>query len=678
MASTPLGLGVGVNRVLLWKFKWTQGENSRDTPSTKAEHGDDVHTLEVIPVQTEENSPGHADQSREPTTQFSNAIIQFDPDESTAVQERVMLDLVLANFVPNAMMGVDDSLTIGEEMLYVLDHNRAGTRSGQDKPLQTVNANPLLSPPLTGVVTRAGTRSGQVRVLIQKPNPITFLMGMHIFRVDFLVVLLVYLMKEAAAHQHQFILHVALDIVQDLTWTTSAIMEYIHDGNLGSHKNGIRVVMNEDIESAHPMDKNGKQYVLPNIEYQQVRKWVLTHSSENAEWEEKYQVYLQSQKSRGPRFQVEFTDDGQATGQYLAKHATIVGQVARTHCPPMYKDWAEVLELTKDALWKNVLEEIDLPLIRKECTLRKLNTTWKQKKYELRQVYDKFPTDAERKRNVHVKVIGRDRRGRVRGLGGGVTKTVYHASAPYKEIAQREKRACESSESGYEAVMARLDEADKARKILENEVADLKRQSSGLGNASQGKYFTLESGLSILHRFFHLVHTREEKQKKPKKRLAPFHGLFLFVQSIPPVGRMQPNSTSTRSGKETSHKDSKCPSKPTTSRSTAVAPRSVPSIQEPPRQRTNWVRRNPTITATQDIVVPPLNRDGVLLLCVLDSRLSKDLPSDLQKLQCKNKTNGAEATPVPLEHLKALHLKEATPKVLEELKSLILGRHQLM
>ncbi|KAF9615217.1 hypothetical protein IFM89_022479 [Coptis chinensis] len=76
-------------------------------------------------------------------------------------------------------------------------------------------------------------------------------------------------------------------------------MEYIHDGNLGSHKNGRRVIMNEDIERAHPMDKKGKQYVLPNIEYQQVRKWVLTHSLENAEWEEKYQVYLQSQKSRG-------------------------------------------------------------------------------------------------------------------------------------------------------------------------------------------------------------------------------------------------------------------------------------------------------------------------------------------------------------------------------------------
>ncbi|KAF9602465.1 hypothetical protein IFM89_028016 [Coptis chinensis] len=184
------------------RMRAREAENSRDTPSTEAEHGDDVPTLEVIPVQTEENNPGHADQSREPTTQFSNAIVQFDPNESASVQERVMMDLVLANSVPNAMMGVDDSLTNWEEMLYVLDHNRfsaleeelesvldpseiyeeetehfqdevilnvnsllslppsgvvtrAGTRSEQDKPLQTVNANSLLFPPLSGVVTRA-------------------------------------------------------------------------------------------------------------------------------------------------------------------------------------------------------------------------------------------------------------------------------------------------------------------------------------------------------------------------------------------------------------------------------------------------------------------------------------------------------------------------------------------
>ncbi|KAF9594351.1 hypothetical protein IFM89_030480 [Coptis chinensis] len=63
-------------------------------------------------------------------------------------------------------------------------------------------------------------------------------------------------------------------------------MEYIHDGNLGNHKTGRRVIMNENIESAHPMDEKGKQYVLPNVEYQQVRKWVLMHSPKNVEWEE--------------------------------------------------------------------------------------------------------------------------------------------------------------------------------------------------------------------------------------------------------------------------------------------------------------------------------------------------------------------------------------------------------
>ncbi|KAF9598308.1 hypothetical protein IFM89_026597 [Coptis chinensis] len=66
-----------------------------------------------------------------------------------------------------------------------------------------------------------------------------------------------------------------------------------------------------------------------------------------------------------------------------------------------------------------------------------------------------------------------------------VSQRLYCASAPYKEIAQQEKRARESNKSSYEAIMARLDEVDKARKILEDEVTDLKRQSSRLGNASQ-------------------------------------------------------------------------------------------------------------------------------------------------------------------------------------------------
>ncbi|XP_066318871.1 transport protein particle 20 kDa subunit-like isoform X3 [Miscanthus floridulus] len=37
------------------------------------------------------------------------------------------------------------------------------------------------------------------------------------------------LKKEDLAHQHQFILHAALDVVQDLTWTTNAIFLLLHD-----------------------------------------------------------------------------------------------------------------------------------------------------------------------------------------------------------------------------------------------------------------------------------------------------------------------------------------------------------------------------------------------------------------------------------------------------------------
>ncbi|KAF9613011.1 hypothetical protein IFM89_004865, partial [Coptis chinensis] len=78
-----------------------------------------------------------------------------------------------------------------------------------------------------------------------------------------------------------------------------------------------------------------------------------------------------------------------------------------------------------------------------------------------------------------------------------VSQRLYRASAPYKEIAQQEKRARESNKSSYEVIMARLDEADKARKILEDEVTDLKRQSSRLGNAS--KYMTMFVGEDAFH-----------------------------------------------------------------------------------------------------------------------------------------------------------------------------------
>ncbi|KAF5189210.1 hypothetical protein FRX31_021204 [Thalictrum thalictroides] len=75
-------------------------------------------------------------------------------------------------------------------------------------------------------------------------------------------------------------------------------------------------------------------------------------------------------------------------------------------------------------------------------------------------------------------VCGLDGRGRIRGKGNGISKTVVHASAPFKNIAQQEKRARENSEINFRIVMQRLDEETKARKVLEEKLASVLRDSS--------------------------------------------------------------------------------------------------------------------------------------------------------------------------------------------------------
>ncbi|KAF9599500.1 hypothetical protein IFM89_038594 [Coptis chinensis] len=82
-------------------------------------------------------------------------------------------------------------------------------------------------------------------------------------------------------------------------------------------------------------------------------------------------------------------------------------------------------------------------------------------------------------------VCGRDGRGRTRGLGTGVSKTSYHASKPYKEIAQREKKAHETTNANYVTIIERLDEESSARKKLEEEVATMQQESSTRGSSSQ-------------------------------------------------------------------------------------------------------------------------------------------------------------------------------------------------
>ncbi|KAL5710039.1 hypothetical protein ACHQM5_020651 [Ranunculus cassubicifolius] len=80
----------------------------------------------------------------------------------------------------------------------------------------------------------------------------------------------------------------------------------------------------------------------------------------------------------------------------------------------------------------------------------------------------------------------RDGKGRVLGYGGGVSKTVINAAAPYREIVEREKRKREDTETNFSVVMERLDEETKARKILEKlaHLADLSASDNQAGQCS--------------------------------------------------------------------------------------------------------------------------------------------------------------------------------------------------
>ncbi|KAF9592199.1 hypothetical protein IFM89_012775 [Coptis chinensis] len=83
------------------------------------------------------------------------------------------------------------------------------------------------------------------------------------------------------------------------------------------------------------------------------------------------------------------------------------------------------------------------------------------------------------------KVYGRDGKGRVRGLGTGVTKTVIHAAAPYKKIAEEEKRKREIIDENVRLVMQRLDEESTARKILQEKMEVYVHDHSELESTSQ-------------------------------------------------------------------------------------------------------------------------------------------------------------------------------------------------
>ncbi|KAF9592120.1 hypothetical protein IFM89_011958 [Coptis chinensis] len=138
----------------------------------------------------------------------------------------------------------------------------------------------------------------------------------------------------------------------------------------------------------------------------------------------------------GPKKQVRFNYNGLPIGPGSTQFVTFIGKIARMYCAPTYANWPIVPEDIKKHVFKRVTDEIK--------RLVSLDPYLGEKDL------DNDPVA----------------KGRVRGLGTGVTKTVVHASTPYIKIVEEEKRKRESTDENVKLVMQRLDEETRARKIL--------------------------------------------------------------------------------------------------------------------------------------------------------------------------------------------------------------------
>ncbi|KAF9619437.1 hypothetical protein IFM89_007012 [Coptis chinensis] len=291
-------------------------------------------------------------------------------------------------------------------------------------------------------------------------------------------------------------------------------MEYMPKARKGSHKRG-----------KFTANKKGRRYILSNLQYEQVRKWLLQHCPQNAEWEAKYQLYLEpytSHPSRGRRrkrnvatekpleyvymshptfdrtvmseeqyneseheyeheheheyepqheapplvrIEVQFSGDGKAIGPNAAKYASRIGKLTRQHCPPQYSEWTLVPEEAIDFLWKVLerkrnrksgvkKEEWDLFVDMESTEHAYLR---RERGKENRKMMNNPHTTGRRgsARTVEEMVFGKDGRGRVLGLGSGVSKTTLMATAPYKKKAE---------------------EAERSKLELQSQIDDLKQQ----------------------------------------------------------------------------------------------------------------------------------------------------------------------------------------------------------
>ncbi|KAF6160819.1 hypothetical protein GIB67_036020 [Kingdonia uniflora] len=95
---------------------------------------------------------------------------------------------------------------------------------------------------------------------------------------------------------------------------------------------------------------------------------------------------------------------GQAVGDKSTKFSTRIGEIAREHIPT----WKGVSNGTKMLIWNSLSNEYKLLLATKDQVLIGANIAWKNKKCELRKIYDKYPTDDVRKKNCPTRIIQED------------------------------------------------------------------------------------------------------------------------------------------------------------------------------------------------------------------------------------------------------------------------------
>ncbi|KAF6172118.1 hypothetical protein GIB67_029536 [Kingdonia uniflora] len=121
--------------------------------------------------------------------------------------------------------------------------------------------------------------------------------------------------------------------------------------------------MEDDADKEQPLDK-GNVIHLETLQYEQVRRWVLSSYDGIEEWEKKYDIYLRDYMRVSRR-----------------RGSTNLGK------PLDY------------ILWLREQEEYVLPKVAKRKLMKSANNLWRNGKKTLRKKYDEWNTDEARKKS---------------------------------------------------------------------------------------------------------------------------------------------------------------------------------------------------------------------------------------------------------------------------------------